>query len=245
MPHGTPDWGHTGPKQTVFGLDDLGEHAVRLGSPHLFDRRGDVIWLTDFRNGREDIADYGAPPFGAVSLWAGLSKQGAFCMRLIPFAGSAVGLMKAMAFPVLCRVGLEFSFNVDVRSEFIVAEIHADNGVNELQGMLRYDQDNDRLEYQLDLVGPTWVVLATNLNLITAEGCPHTMKLVVDLTAPTPVYVRAILNEVTYTALAGVPLWPAGTSGTPYMWIAIEHEADGGGPAAIGVDNIIVTQNDP
>ena len=49
MPHGTPDWGLVGPKTTTYGMDDEGEAAVRLGSPHFFDRRGDVLLLTDFR----------------------------------------------------------------------------------------------------------------------------------------------------------------------------------------------------
>lgn len=31
MPHGTPDWGLVGPKTTTYGVDDLGEHAVRMG----------------------------------------------------------------------------------------------------------------------------------------------------------------------------------------------------------------------
>jgi len=51
MAHGTPDWGVTASKKTIYSLHDMGELAVRLGSIVSFDRRGDVIFSDSFQNG--------------------------------------------------------------------------------------------------------------------------------------------------------------------------------------------------
>ncbi len=244
MPHGTPDWGLVGPKSTIYGLDDLGEHAVRLGSPHLFDRRGDVIWMTDFRNGMGSVQSIGPPGFGAVSLWAGYTRQGAFCVRLMPLIAAVVGLQKVLPYPVYSRMGLEFSFSVDVRSDYIVGQLYADDTVNEMQAQVRYNEGNDRLEYA-DAATPTvWQPIADNLDVTYGEYCPHTLKMVVDLAATPPEYVRVIFNDVTYS-LSGIPLRLGATTGVVYARARVTHWADGMGDADISVDNVIVTQNEP
>ncbi len=245
MPHGTPDWGHVGPKATVFGLDDLGEHAIRLGSPHLWDRRGDVLWLTDFRNGLGDMIISGAPFTGTVSLFTGLARQGAFCVQMASNVSATVGLEKGFPLPVLSRVGLEFSFSVTLRSDFIIAEIQADDLVNAMFGYVRYDQGNDELQYMQEPVGPTWPPFATNLNPTRDSNCPNTLKVVIDLGATPPEFVRVIFNDVTYVNIAGVPLYTAATTGRALVWVRVRHTADAGGPATVHFDNVIVTQNEP
>lgn len=245
MAHGTPDWGLVGPKQTTYGLDDIGEAMVRLGSPHLWDRRGDVLWLTDFRNGLGDMIIAGPPVTGTVSLSTGLARQGAFCVRMASNVSSRVGLEKGFPLPVYSRIGLEFSFSVTIRSDFIIAEIQVDNLTNTLFGYVRYDQGNDELQYMQEPVGPTWVPFATNLNPIRDETCPNTLKLVIDLTITPPEFVRVIFNDVTYNNIAGVPLYTAATGNRAYVWIRIAHVADVGGAAIVYFDNVIVTQNEP
>jgi len=245
MPHGTPDWGHTGPKETTFGLDDLGEQAVRLGSPHLWDRRGDVLWLTDFRNGLGDMIVAGPPLLGTVSLFTGLARQGAFCVQLAANVSATVGLEKGLPYPVLSRIGLEFSFSVVLRSAYILAEIQADNTVDAMLGYVRYDQGADELQYMQVPFPPAWEAFATALNPIRGVTCPNTLKVVVDLAATPPEFVRVIFNNVTYTNIAGVPLFAAATAGRAFVYVRVRHEADAGGDATIHIDNVIVTQNEP
>jgi len=245
MPHGTPDWGLTGPKYTTYGLDDMAEQAVRLGSPHLFDRRGDVIWMTDFRNGRQDIHEYNTPANGTVNLWAGNARQGAFCAQLAALTGLAMGLQKPIAYPVLSRIGLEFTFSIHLRSNYIVGQILADDAVNMMEAFVRYDEGNDVLEYRDNVGVGFWQNIASNLNLGHTDYAFHTLKIVADLGATPPAFVRVILNDVTYNAVAGIPLRLGATAGMTYLYVRIEHEADGAGDAEIQVDNIIVTQNEP
>ncbi len=55
------------PGSERFPLGDLGEHAVRLGSPMRFDRRGEVLWY--------DIFEYGLAPYRTVVNGAGSSVK--------------------------------------------------------------------------------------------------------------------------------------------------------------------------
>ncbi|GAI90305.1 unnamed protein product, partial [marine sediment metagenome] len=107
MPHGTPDWGLVGPKDTVYGLDDLGEHAVRLGTPHLWDRRGDVIWMSDFREGLGDVGTFVGPGAGgSVVLHTEYARQGAYCVQLTTDKDDEIAFLhKYLPFPVYSSEG--------------------------------------------------------------------------------------------------------------------------------------------
>ena len=51
------------PSSARYPLADLGEHAVRLGSPVTFDRRGEVVWF--------DVGDKGLAPYIITGSGAG------------------------------------------------------------------------------------------------------------------------------------------------------------------------------
>ena len=51
MAHGARDFGIYAPKETIVTIEDLGELAVRLGSPVNYDRKGDVVWVDGFEDG--------------------------------------------------------------------------------------------------------------------------------------------------------------------------------------------------
>ena len=48
MPRGTPDWYNAGQSNIAVSLSDMGELAVRLGSPVSFDRSGKTIYFDEF-----------------------------------------------------------------------------------------------------------------------------------------------------------------------------------------------------
>ena len=88
MAHGTPDWGVTAGAVTTYQVTDLGELAVRLGSPISHDRRGDVIWWDDFEctlNKWQTVAN-GAG--SSVALSDARARNGRYSALLI--SGSAV-----------------------------------------------------------------------------------------------------------------------------------------------------------
>ena len=241
-PHGLPDWGLTGPKHVTYGLDDLGEHAVRMGSPHLWDRRGDVIYASDFRDGLA-MFHTGAWGLGAqVDLVTGFSRQGAYSVRLR--AGSngqqRAYLQLACPFQDPSNVGLEFSFSVEPNTEKVRAQIEWWDGATSYMAWCRY------MHVVKDI--DCWVhpgvghIIDPNVSRHECVRPEHTMKLVVDMAANE--YVRFMIDDLSYN-LGGLEARRAGAIFPPYWVFTVQQEGVALTNPDIYVDNVIVTQNEP
>lgn len=248
MPHGLPDWGLEGPKQTTFGLDDLGETAVRLGSPHLYDRRGDVLLLTDFGDGRGAWEDTSGSSSHVIELWTGHSRQGPYSLNLIPGTDDPFDaqLYFEVAPPYSSALGLEFSFSLAGETFSVDAEIRYYNGVNYHHGILRYDNSNNRILYW-DATG-NFAVLATGVLLDGSEQPIHVLKVVMDMGTAT--YVRCIVDNVEYPMEVAGVRFPVETTVPPGVVPIMVHfyitvTGTGETPANVFIDNAIVTQNEP
>jgi len=242
MPHGTPDWGLVGPKQTVYGLDDLGEHAVRMGSPNFFDRRGDVIFLTDFSEGLSMFRQMGSGLGPWVGLSTGNARTGAFAARLMPGPGLGghAELVFTLAPPTVTGIGLEFSFGRDISPAYWEGHLEWFDGGARNIAWIRVNSATGGLEYY-DNVTP-WVYVGAVGQLRTWDGALHTLKMVVDIGRGE--YVRVILNQQPFS-LAGVPMPSPGAVGAPYLYGEVRHTNSVAIAAEGFVDNVIVTQNEP
>lgn len=241
-PHGTPDWGLVGPKSIVYGLDDMGELAVRLGSSHLWDRRGDVLYATDFRDGMGMFYAWGIGLGWAVNLVTSHSRQGAYSVNLK--AGSNLEAIAAITlrlpFQEQSSVGLECSFSIDALTSSILDQHHWYDGSRHCNAFIRYDHVGKQLLY-LDNAGAE-IVLANNIDLRESIYPEHTMKLVVNMIERT--YVRFMLDDLTYN-MKGTGIWSEASIVRPYWLFAITHYAVPGNNPDCYVDNVIVTQNEP
>ena len=242
MPHGTPDWGLTGPKETIYGLDDLGEHAARLGSPHLFDRRGDILALTDFRNGLGEVEPYCGVAAGTTGLCTGHSRTGAFSMLLTSdgTTGGAQGARMRLPLPVASKVGLEFSFTIKNPLDVWRAQLEWHDGVRWYQAQVLYDMTLQELHY-ID-IGGLPQPFATGVNLWAYDGPTHTMKVVVDCALQE--YVRVIVDHQPYS-LAGFGIPDVGAGVQPYLWVSAFVARAIGSDLDLYIDDLIVTHNEP
>ncbi len=242
MPHGTPDWGLVGPKTTTYGLDDLGEHAVRLGSIHMWDRRGDTVILDNFEQGLSLPVQVPQGLNADVILMGGHAFAGAFCAGLT--AGSD-GLMRAEleythGLFVPSGLGIEFTFTIHANTSEWVWIITQYDGVDEWWAVVRYDIVNWVLQYEDALGAPE--TFATGLQARQDPRVWHTGKLVADFSIHQ--YVRFILNDRVWS-LPGRAFWsiPAPLF-FPYMAFRIYHVGTAGNPTAY-CDAVVVTQNEP
>lgn len=242
MPHGTPDWGVDWSPRTVWGLEDLGEHAVRLGSPHLFDRRGDVLMMTDFRNGLGEVEPYDGVAGGTTGLCTGHSRTGAFSMLLTSdgLTGGAQGARVSLPLPVANRVGCEFSFTIKNALDIWRAQIEWYDGTRWYQAQVQYEMTLQELRY-INTLG-VWTPFATAVNLWPYDRPAHTMKVVVDCTLQQ--YVRVIVDSQPYSLVGfGIPDVGAGAITrlivSAFLGRAIGSNLD------LYIDDFIVTQNEP
>ncbi len=242
MPHGTPDWGLVGPKTTVYGLDDLGEHAARLGSPHFWDRRGDTILMDDFEHGlsQADLDLRGAN--AAIALEGGHAMKGAFCAKLTGGSdgerSARLGYSHGLFRP--SRLGLEFSFTLHDDSNGWLWEIDRDIVAGLTQAVVFYDYVNSQVLCLDSLLG--WHTVATGVALAADDHIWNTGKLVVDFS--TDHYVRFILNDQWWD-LSPYTLGAIAAVTPPRFWFYPGHQSVLNHNPIAYCDCVVITQNEP
>lgn len=242
MPHGTPDWGLEGPKETVFGLDDLGEHAGRLGSPHLWDRRGDVVHITDFSEGLGiwTATFWAAPAY--VTLFTSGARSGAYCVKLVTggVAVQGTGLIAHIPMPRVTRIGLEYTFSTRSTQTYWSWYLTWNIGTDQYHATVRWDLVNSRLEY----LGADGLrhLLADNVAWEDLAFLLNTGKMVID--SQRWEYSRFLLNDQTYP-MAGLGVHHTTPAAANHFRAGLELFAPVAIEAEGYVDSLIVTQNEP
>lgn len=242
MPHGTPDWGLVGPKTTVHGLDDLGDLAVRLGSPHLWDRRGDTVFSSDFRDGMCPFAGTPGGLGAGICLSTGHSRQGAYCLKLTagrtdPFYAYVT---LQLAIPPTRVLGVEFSFSLHEDTDAWSGALALFDGARYHRAAVRYDHVNRLLQHYSLIAGYT--TFATGVWGPEHVYPSNTIKLVANF--DTGFYVRVLMNDGTWN-LPAVPIDSMPLPGAANLRVRIYHYATAGNNPIGYLDNVIVTQNEP
>ena len=242
MAHGTPDWGLIGPKTVTYGLDDMGELAARLGSPVIWDRRGDVILLDSFEAGLGLCHITTVNPGDYYRRTTEGSLHGGLAL-LLHADGLATSYARAEWFSTLPgnqQVGFELSFGARYGYEALHWQIIWFDGTNLTLAEIRYVRASRDLEY-LDSAG-NYQTLQAALDLYVLLMAVHVFKLVVDFA--TGYYVRLIMGHHTFD-MSTYALRTAASAIYPVLnarfWI--DGEANEGGEAI--VDRCILTQNEP
>jgi len=241
MPHGTPDWGLVGPKTTVYGLDDMGEAVVRLGSPNVWDRRGDVIEMVMFDRGLEGLQVI--PGLGATyDLYSGNARHGALSLRTTTaaIAGSQVHWYEYVPVSIVGAFGVELSFAMDTQSTYMYVDLLALSTTISLEGGVKIDFSTADISY-LSSVG-VWTIFANVGGVIASMHHWHTIKLVID--AISGRYVRLILDDQTWNLTAyNLRVVP----GTQLGYVRVDVRTLGSGAAVEHnwYDGLIITQNEP
>jgi len=243
MPHGGPDWSTGGQISTVHTIEDLGELAARLGSIVTFDRRGNVIAYDDFESGLSKWYRWGDTGY-EITWNSEFARSGGFCCKVQTGAVTnyTAGLTRAMGYPALSPIGIEFSFARHQNLKYIELIVRVRSLDKMVAWSLRYDHANSKFQY---LFGGRYndvpdLVFAA-IPKFYGSVCFHTVKLVID-----PVnqkYKRLIIdNQMADLSNYSIDL---GAGGTPYLetQICMITSADEAG--IIYFDNVIWTQNEP
>ena len=242
MAHGQPDYGMYSAAQTIYGLADMGELAVRLGSPVVHDRRGDVLWFDTFENGIGSWSPQPSGYQGSVTWDGDYSRKGGFSMKLAT-SGAAEDVIEAWHlehFPVLSPFGFEASFQTHVSMSTIDFAMTVETIPDYFYPVIRYDYANHKLQYK-DSEGE-YQDIATDLSLKDSVYVFHVMKLVFDPT--TGKYVRLIVNATEYD-LSGIAAQNLGTGDEYIYQVGISLTARLAVVVISRIDYAILTQNEP
>jgi len=242
MAHGIKPYGRTQAQETIFGVQDMGELAARLGSPITFDRRGNVIWYDDFESGTNRFAHV-IGGVGDTITWDALSSlSGTFSCRLHArnAVGAAAVIVRYLAYPILSRFGLEFSFATPHSTQNVIAYMYLDDGIRIYTSAVLYDVGAQDLRI-FDGIAP-WPLVDGNLIIRQSIHGYNTVKLVVDWL--TRRYVRLIVNGNFYDISAFAPQ-DSGPTVVPNLEIAMWGQYNTPGATDTYIDDVIVSQNEP
>jgi len=242
MPRGYPDWGRIRKEAGIVAIGDLGELAVRLGSPTIFDRRGDVFFIDTFENGLMRW-DWGVDGLGAgVTLSVEYAQHGGYSVKLIGGSDedryALINTQLQALWPG--RWGLECACAYDTSTDKVIWTFEYGDGENTYYFKIRNDRVDQTLEYFKE--GAQWIVFATDVWPFIGPFAWYNFKLVID--TDTKEYVRFLAAADEWDISQVVPHFVPMT-GIPYFWVEIEVISEVGMNGTLFVDSVIVSFNEP
>ncbi|KKL16409.1 hypothetical protein LCGC14_2495880 [marine sediment metagenome] len=242
MPRDLPDWHTLSAQSSVYEVTDLGELAVRLGSIVTFDRRGDVIWIDGFEDGKDKWVTVTSGSGSAVDAATDRSRNGQNSVRLTP--GTDLSKLATLrhdhAIPVFSLLGAEFSFSILLTVADLKLSMRTTDGAQVRTFAIRWRKTEKDLQYLDD--NNIWVTFATDVVMSAGGSLFHTVKLVID--AVNGFYVRAIINDNEYSLVDIAPNTnPSAVA--PFLRLDITDTGTGGGTERAWIDDVILTQNEP
>ena len=242
MARGQADYGMYASKSVAASLSDMGELAVRLGSPDTFDRRGDVVILDDFES---PVLKWTLvlPNNSTIILDSTSVKIGAQAIKITSDAVAGILPYMSKRFHTLGsdRIGSEISFSTPLTTYVFYFTIVKYDGTNVTWGEIRIDFSAGKLITRDNVSG--FVDVATGLSFYSLAQEFFPVKLVVDFSAGK--YARVLVGDSEYD-LSSYTLMSAADAALPHQRSEIGIVNDGTGTAAsIWLDVFILTQNEP
>lgn len=242
MPHSGPDWFPLR-KETLYPQPiDLGELAVRLGSPLAFDRLGDVLFLDTFDQtpGAWEASTSSTSAISGLSVRRALN--GAFSWQLFVPASSSewAQILRDTYTPALRPCGLLVVAYQDTWPGIFQITHEVWDGLNRVRYAVR--ADNPNLRIQVLRGDGTWATVATNVPEVRDARLWVPWKLVVDPT--TRRYRRLMVGGRTYdlSAFSGFPWATADRISLRQIIISYGQTGQTG---ATFIDAVAVTINEP
>jgi hypothetical protein len=223
-------------------LGDMGELAVRIGSPVSYDRRGSVYWYDDFEDGiggySLDLAGTGA----AIRYTHSYVFRGALSAKLT--GGSTgnkhAGLIKRISPALFTTFGLEVTYSIAGNVSNIVITFRYYTGTILYEGATTIEMANQRALFTSP--GPVYPPIIPLDIEINDPALFNTSKLVVDMVNLT--YLRFMHNQDDFSLNDGNLVSTPQVSPARLEAIVLVNSVAGSN-GIIYVDNMIVTIGDP
>lgn len=228
------------PRGPTYAMADLGELAARLGSIVTFDRRGNVIWTDDFQSGVNKWWLEGAST--STFTWSSRTSNGnGFCGELATNANlyGDADIYVSRPFPVLSKMGFEFSFCLDQYLLELYLDVTLYDGTNYYNGVVKWINASDKCQCGGNDLSPTIDLMESSSSL--HDFYWNTIKLVIDFT--TKKYVRLIVNDVTYDLTS----YSLTSSSSSYRMVNVHISIMNNSTniTILYLGNMIITQNEP
>ncbi len=242
MAHGTPDWWGTEPAATTYKVSDVGELAARLGSPNTYDRRGNVVWMTNFDHGLQGVTigvDHG-DSVGSLSTETALN--GPVSLKLDPRgAANAYVNWRRVSYPLnVGKVGAEFGFCIEEAPASIYFRLQYFNGTNRYPGKVIYYPDSGDWKILNDQGNEVTILAAEKIQ--TGGDSWHHVKIVID--TENLEYHRLLIDDHT-PDVSAYDLQEVGSADLGVIGVKVEVAGSVAANAAGFLDCVIITRDEP
>jgi len=220
----------------------MGELAARLGSPNVWDRRGDTLLIEQFEDGLTGWQEYAGASDGSSGLTTELAKSGSISLKVTSATGASELTGRGILIPYnsATRFGVETAFCLAGAFAMPILALTWYDGTHGHQGRVRYNPDSNKLQYWAS--DGTWKDLA--VDILTYEGAPYfsQAKLVVDVA--TGRYSHFLLDGYGYD-MSAYELRELASSLASGIFAAVWLTTVAGVAGTAYFDDVIITQNEP
>lgn len=240
--HDLPDNHPWLPGSTRYPLSDIGEQAARLGSMVTYDRRGEVVWMSEFQEGLAGLVQLGETVNDLARVTADNVYRSPYAAYLYAdgVAASFSALYKYYSPSTLGKAGYEIALHAGNPCHYINLNMRHYDGSTLLSAILQLHSFDSTIKIQT--TGGVFVTIATGFTPVSAIHMYHMCKLVVDFS--TGYYKRALINETEYN-LSQYPLLATASAVAKQHNFIVNLTPNVGTPSEAYVGHIIITGNEP
>lgn len=238
----SPDYSKFLGSSIRFSLQDMGELAARLGSPSIYDRRGEVIWYDRCEHGLGSWFLQGAGTGYDTVLVADNQLFSGYAYKLT--AGSSLTLLarmtKQLALFDTSNIGFECAWYHDNKVASFDMKIQFATGGVQYQSAIRHDVTNSKIQYQD--ASNSWVDLM-NLSLPIISGSAYRFtKLVISMS---DAEYRRVYIGTSHNDDLEIPIYNAGAFSTDFFQVVIEVTSVSGQNGNVHIGQVLITANEP
>jgi len=218
------------------------ELAVRLGSIHRFERRGQVLFMEDFEEGINRWTPATASDNGVVDLTTYSSLSGRFACRLLTSTSSPYNAQigRPEPYPTLSKMGMEVGIHADGNEDYDRIGLLLRQETQQYRFYLELDPVDKKLRYMNS--SGTWTDIQSISSVDVEPRVFHRLKLVVDLVNKK--YVRGLYDDQELN-LANIDPHLQVTAVPNDVYMVVSVAGLSAIQRHIRVDDVILTQNEP
>lgn len=241
MAHGAEDYSNVRKKEYSYRIDDLAELAARVGSPVVYDRRGEVVFMETFAYGFDPWATGYDGTYAAVLLDPLRFVSNGFSVLLR--AGTDLDGFATLQryFPSLSveKLGLEFRAYINPNVKSLSAEIEVYDGTYLHDAAIYYYPVSGIVRIK-GPKGYTEIAMEDKFLALDVQMFSF-VKIVFDLIDKN--YLRIIFNGE-QKGISSVKYYNPSSDKKPHVKILFYCISNGEGNAETYLDNIILTRNE-
>ncbi len=241
MAHGAPDYSNVRKEDFVYRLDDMADLVARQSNLASLDRRGETIFIENFKYG---ISHWGQTTQGngaEISLSATKFVSGGFSCKLVGGNNQAMQarIHKHLPYLRVNKMGVEARLLIGANNTYIELQQQFFDGSLAQYTGFRYNYVTRQLLIRKSLT--SYETVATGVQRIEEGQYFSFMKMVYDFEAQEYVYVKFNDTEVD---VSGESSYTFTTTADLIMSVMVDLQSQSGKNGSVYVDNIIVTRND-